>query len=455
MSTEYGLTLTGFVPKTLPVLVEEMQQAFRDEFGASIDVSENSAEGQIIGIVCERYAELWEGLEQINASQDPDSATGAALVQLCALTGVQPEGATNSTDILTLTGDPTTVVTAGNRASTGSTESAFETLVDVTLLLLDAWTITTAYVVGDRVTNSARAYICITAGTSAGAGGPTTTADDITDGTVHWRYLGEGTAAGDVTAQSVLTGPVVAVSGDITVIETPVGGWSSVINLLDADPGTDDETDEAIRVRREEELAVSGEPTVDGIRRAILDLDDVTACTVFYNNTDTTDGDGVPPHAVEALVLGGDDQDIWDTLLASVAAGVATHGTEDGTALDDEGTSHVISFSRYSEITIYVDITLTYDAATYPSDGDDQVKTAIVAFGDAQKGGKDAVAVAIGAQAFRVAGVLDVPRTGALGGTLIKVSAGPTVDTTIAVTTRQLATYDTSRITVHSTPATP
>lgn len=52
-----------------------------------------------------------------------------------------------------------------------------------------AWAGATAYSVGAEVTNDGgKPYVCITAGTSAGTGGPTGTGADITDGTVHWRY---------------------------------------------------------------------------------------------------------------------------------------------------------------------------------------------------------------------------------------------------------------------------
>jgi len=55
---------------------------------------------------------------------------------------------------------------------------------------VDAWAASTAYVVDDIVYNGTpqKLYRCITAGTSAGSGGPTTEADDITDGTVHWYW---------------------------------------------------------------------------------------------------------------------------------------------------------------------------------------------------------------------------------------------------------------------------
>lgn len=46
-----------------------------------------------------------------------------------------------------------------------------------------------SYAVNNVVANAGNYYRCITAGTSAGSGGPTTTSGNITDGTVHWTYM--------------------------------------------------------------------------------------------------------------------------------------------------------------------------------------------------------------------------------------------------------------------------
>jgi len=54
-----------------------------------------------------------------------------------------------------------------------------------------SWQPSTAYAVGDLVSNDTfKIYKCITAGTSAGSGGPTGANQDITDNTVHWAYYG-------------------------------------------------------------------------------------------------------------------------------------------------------------------------------------------------------------------------------------------------------------------------
>ncbi len=56
--------------------------------------------------------------------------------------------------------------------------------------LVPAWVISTAYKIGQVVTNdTGKMYRCITAGTSAGSGGPTGVTADITDNTVHWAYV--------------------------------------------------------------------------------------------------------------------------------------------------------------------------------------------------------------------------------------------------------------------------
>lgn len=55
----------------------------------------------------------------------------------------------------------------------------------------EQWVALTPYAVGDEVKNGSYNYTCVTAGTSAGAGGPTGTGTGITDGTVEWDYLSD------------------------------------------------------------------------------------------------------------------------------------------------------------------------------------------------------------------------------------------------------------------------
>lgn len=86
-----------------------------------------------------------------------------------------------------------------------------EQVVTVTEVAAAAWVINHAYVQGNRVTNDTapvKVYECITSGTSAGAGGPTGTGQNITDNTAHWKYI--GTSFGGVANDGVVEDLVAA-----------------------------------------------------------------------------------------------------------------------------------------------------------------------------------------------------------------------------------------------------
>lgn len=444
----YGLTSTGFVTKTLATIRAEINASVQASLGASVDVSDDSSIGMLIGIFAEREAQQWELAEAAYNAQNPDTSTGAALDGVCALTGTLRLPPAPSTVEVIATGTPATTVPLATTFATLSTSIDFKTLAAATIALSGSRVNLAAYAVGAIFSNSGNVYVCTVAGSTSGAG-PSGTGTAIVDGTSTWKYVGAGTGHAKIAAASSVNGEFVALADDITVIRTPVGGMSSVRNLLDATPGLAYEPDESLRLRRQAELAASGASTVDALRSDLLRLAGVTAATVFANNTDVTDVDGVTPHAIECMVSGGTNQDIFDFLLANVDAGIGTFGSTYGTALDSLGVSYLVKFSRPTSIDIYATLNIIVDAATFPINGATLIEEAIVAFGDAQKTGKNAVAASIGAQAFKVTGVLDVTST------LIGVAPAPALSTTIAISSRQLAVYDTSRITVNVTTGTP
>lgn len=536
------LTDTGFVVPTLDEVKADREADLRGIFGASLPLGNNTLLGGAEAQDAEREALLWQLIGELYSAGDPDSATGPLLEAICAITGTTraPARASSFTaanaNPITLTGTPTTLVTAGSQAKTASTGALFATRTDATIAALLAWAPSTVYSLGDRRTNASRCYICITSGTSdagaapaawapstaysagdrvtnagnayvatasgvsadpplpswttstayaigdtvengtrsytcttagtsasSGSGptgvtfgiadgtvtwrysgavraggptgvgtaiadgtvtwsllpaptGPTSQSGDITDGTAHWRYMGDGTGAVDVDAQSTVNDAIEALSGDLTVIQTPVGGWSGVINLEDVTLGAPVQTDPQLQVSRVDELAGDGTATASAIRAHIEKIEGVTACRVFVNNTDsevTTDGVTLAPHSIEVLVQGGADQDVADALFAVVGSPAGLQGDyTPQTSLDSEGVAHTILFSRPSPIDIYVRLALTVsDAAPtaggFPVDGVTQVQNAIAVFGQLQPVGKDAVPRSVAAQAFKVQGVDD------------------------------------------------
>jgi hypothetical protein len=407
--TTYGLTSTGLVVETTEIIRAAIVLSLQGVFGVSVPVGDTDLLGHLTGIFAEREGALWDLMQQVYNATDPDGATGARLDAVAALTGTLRGGASSSSVTATLCGVPGTIVPAGTQAQTLSTATVFVLQSTVTIALLQAWHFSTNYVLGQRITNNSLCYQCTVPGMSAGSGGPTGTGTSIVDGGVTWEYVGAGTGAVDGLWLSQNTGPINAVSLDLAQITTPVFGWDSILNLGNAVLGALIQTDEDLRLTRQEEIASAGTGTPPALEAGLLEVTGVTSSTVFYNDTDSTDANGLPPHSVMALVIGGADQDIWNFLFANVAAGIVTYGTDSGTVVDSQGVSHTINFQRPTQIPIYIRIGVVYDATAYPTDGDTEVATDIADWGNGQKVGKDSVRAGLSAQAFQVPGVDDVP----------------------------------------------
>lgn len=447
----YGLTDAGFVPKTLLVIKGELEADFQATFGANIDLDAAGPFGQLIGLFSDRLSEAWEVTAAVVSAQNPDAAEGLQLVQDCALTGTIPEQPLPSTVTLSLTGTNNTLVAAGKTASVAGTGRKFDTLADAVLATATSWVAATTYAQGVVVTNGGNCYSCDVGGTSAGSGGPSGTGTAITDNTVTWRYVGLGTAYATVPAQSEEYGSIVAEANTLSVIETPVSGWQGVSNLLDATLGRAPQTDADLRAQREDEIDGASASVVGAIHKTVSEVAGVTSVIVFQNETDTTDGNGLPPHSVEVLVRGGADQDVTDAVYESKPGGIGTYGNQTGTHVDaDNGDqSYAVNWSRPTVHDVYVIGHVLKDPDAFPDDGSDQMAAAIAAFGATFSGGRDVVASAISAQCFKVAGVLDVTAL------YIGTSPSPASSTTLTMALRDLALFDTSRISFVLTDGSP
>lgn len=450
----YGLTDQGFIVQTRGEIRDEMEEEFRLEFSRGLQLGNKTPLGFLLALVADRLGSLWE-IEQANHDMmNPNAATKAALAALAMITGTFKRGATSTVVVETLCGDDASVVPANTQIAVASTGRVFGTVNVATIVQLDAWTISTPYLKGDRVTNDGLCFECTVAGTSAAAGpGPSDDVQGLSDGAgdLEWNCIGEGEGAIDVYAACLDTGPVFVAALDLTDIRTPQGGLNTARNMADGVTGRNEDTDEQLRIRRETDLATPGTGPVDAIRAALAAITGVTSVTVFHNPSDVTDSDGLPPHSVEALVEGGADQDIWDALWANVSAGIQTVGDEVGTVVDSQGRSQTAKFTRPEQLPIYVSVTLVKNPLLYPVNGDAQVKAAIVSAGNAEDAGRDVDASAVLAAAFvRDIGVLRIPAM-----PLISTTPVPVASTAIVVTNRQRAVFDTTRVTIISTDGTP
>jgi uncharacterized phage protein gp47/JayE len=389
--TVYGVTDTGFIVKPLEVILEELAAAQRATIDPNWNTEADSLAGQYNGIFADQIAQAWEALEAEYYALSRD-ADGNALDIIGALTGTARRGATKSVVTLTLSLNASITVPAGSIVSVAGDPSI-------------------------RV---------VTLADAVNGGSP---------GTV------------DVEAEAETAGAVTANPSTLTVIDTPVAGWTSVTNAAGLTGGEGIEDDDTYRRRQLTELAAGGGGSVPGIRADILALDDEIACVVLENDGDTT-VDGMPPHSVEAVVKNGDDQEIAETLFASKSGGIYTHGTELVTVTDDQGIDHDVRFSRPTEVPVYVAIGVTTvgDYLGFEAEINTAIRDALIT--RSSDGyldiGTDVYAARIVVAALGVSGVLNAR----VGLSLSPISDPTLGSQAITITDRQIAVITSGQIDV-------
>jgi uncharacterized phage protein gp47/JayE len=432
--SDFGLTDSGFVIKRLPDIVAELEQAFRDEFG-EIDVSASSVFGQIIGVTAKPIADLWELMGIVYLSQSPTSAEGVQLDNVAQYTGITRLGATATRGEVVMYSDGTTVpVPAGTEVSdiiltkvyeleaavTIQASSVVQTLIDITTAVSGIeYKVTVnstdyTYTAGGGDTPAMIATQLVTAintgpkpeavtGIDHSDGTLTVIADDKTT-TFSIAVTDDDSPPGsnieidEIGTPGVFRGqdagdfPAPATS--VTVIDTPVSGLDRVSNLLDLQTGRDVETDAELRLRRIDSLQIGSVATLAAIRSRLLqDVDDVSEVAIYENRTDVTDGDGRPPHSFESVVVGGDPQDIGQMIWDTKPAGIQTFGNQTAVdVVDSNGDTQQMFFSRPVSMYAYVKVRFDgYDEETFPSDGIDTIKAAILEYGNTLRIGEDMI----------------------------------------------------------------
>ena len=415
------LTSDGYTRKRLSEYIAQIQAGYVAIFGLNIDVTNDSPDGQIIGIISEVLGNLDQALEDVYNAFDPQAAQNVSLSKLVLINGITRKEATYSTVEVTLTGLAGVTVPATSRIKTSDTGEEFTLYSNVVL----------------------------TGGSDVGL------------------------------AAAANLGPVSALAGTLTEIATPIAGWSTVTNNLDATLGQAEETDAALRIRRRESTAVSAKSIVDGIFGALSRLDDVTGVAVLENDTSvdvdskvtltfdadfvtsntidikvngvsmtqvpfntsdaqtvadidtsltaladvssvTSDATGtgssfeifgvtgvtlivsdvvvaagatqaghaietnevsVLAHGIHAIVDGGVGAEIAESIFNTKSAGCQTTGIDSEVVVDDQGGDNTIRFSRPTDTDVDITVDVTTDPLLFPGNGDQLIKDALVAYG--------------------------------------------------------------------------
>lgn len=210
MATQYGVTRQGFVRKPISVILSSLNSKFVAAFGKNFDVSPESPDGQIIGIVADEISECWNQAQLSYNAYRPGATEGIGLDNICELS---------------------------------NTKRYVDKPSRVTILCEGSTDVT------------------VPAGSIVG------------DGTMEFTVQDDVQLPGDVTAVANEIGEYYVAANTVTKIITPVEGWTSVNNPEIGQTGINYESDPELRARRDRTTARNGAAFVESMYAALADLD--------------------------------------------------------------------------------------------------------------------------------------------------------------------------------------
>lgn len=415
----FGISDTGFELKRLQdILLTNRQSAvsiFQDLLQPTdiVDTSDSSTIGRLVNLFSLSESTLWEQLQLAYSSLDPNTATGVALDNIVQYGGLSRRTPERSNAQAVFYGDIGTVIGSGSVIGSPQFKDLFELTTPLTLSASVAVGIGVSVVVQNSTAynitynNSLGVAETITYTSDASATEaeifagllnniatlhPTLTAE-LSGGLLviqKTNYFQPSTfeSSANIVIEkahkvsiifSQEVGAISAPANSLSIIKTPILGWDTVTNVLAATEGRLTETDEELRIRFEDTKFDKSTNILDALYSALLNIQGVENVAVYDNDTDITDGNGLPPHSVSAIVLGGDDDTIAETIWQNKPYGIPTYGNTTVNIIDSQGFTRPINFKRPSPIFIYVDIAITADPS-FPADGIDQIKGYIIQY---------------------------------------------------------------------------
>ena len=304
-----AITSEGITIQTRTELVDSLVASLKAIYGDDINLESNSPDAQLVQIFSQASYDLRELIVSVYNNFDPDKAVGRVLDARCAINGVYRNAGTYTTVVVNVT-------------------------VDRGLFLpgLDNYRDSEAFTVSDSTGNkfSLVATTAVTSGTHA------------------------------LPFQCTELGSVTVAANALTIISTPTLGVTGVTNPGAAtDVGTDEETDAALRLRRERALAIPAKGSYDSLLSAVVAVDGVAQATVYENPTNTTDANGIAPHGIWVVVDDGDNDEVAAAIYSRRPLGTPTKGSVTVSVPQSDGSVLPISFSRPTPERLYLNLVLS------------------------------------------------------------------------------------------------
>lgn len=413
-----ALTNEGYKVKRLAEIKREIAQSLTNKFGP-VNTEPDSVIGQLQGIWAEALANIYEQAQNTYHAMYPFSAEGTDLDGAVSYVGIVRIAAAPTQVVAAVYGRESTLLKSGAQASDGN--KRYQSTADVVIsrancidteIEIDVSTEDRYYALningvvysytspgvkkGDDVIDGIGSQLDPAKYTYSDLDGKLriSAKDGVTPFAISvGEYLKMTKIGSPARFVADELGRLVLPIGALNEIVTPRTGWDSIGNLIAGSTGRERETDEELRIRFEKSREVLGSATVRAIRARLMQEADVREVNIFENRTCDVSEDGIPSHAFETLVAGGNDQQVAETLWTYKPAGIETYGTLTFTVKDDNGHGQMVRFSRPEDTYAWVRISVNklYEEEVLSEDVLESIQNAVIEYGNSLTVGEDII----------------------------------------------------------------
>jgi len=326
-----GVTPTGFVAKTVQDLIKDTETDELAQIDPQLDTSPEEPIGQLNAIFMAKVAELWELGGVAYNGMSRDGAEGPQLDNVNGLTGTKRKSAFPSHTLQTNVFSQVGTYPAGSLVANVNGQG--------NVLFANGDTLTIVLVGGLYTATAANVVLATSASLPLTVPG--------------MKFF------------CLQNGPTIANASTLNVINGPVTGWVSTNNPLDAELGGLIEQDTPYRLRGDAEISAAGSGNPDAIQADLQNVPGVIQAFVIENTSNVYDANGNPPHSYTAVIWDGlipaaNDSEIAQTLWDDKPTGIFPNGSiVDGIAVDSNNQQHIMPFQRATQLTLYLDYTIT------------------------------------------------------------------------------------------------
>lgn len=322
------LDANGLQVKTVNEIVADLVTAMQAIYGADINVSSNTPDGQLIGIFSQSVEDILELLVDVYNGFAVESAYGVVLDQRVALNGLTRRAGTFTIVPILVTVDRALNLAGLDGLGTGA-----------------------VYTIADDAGNQ---FQLIATHSFGGAGNAT------------------------LNFQAAVVGQVETTLNTIVNQVTTILGVLSVNNPNpNVSTGVNEESDVALKIRRDKSFYLQANGPAAAVEAALLSIPDVIDAFVA-ENVGSTPANGVPAHGIWVIVNGGTDAEVGQAIYSKKMMGAAMVGAQSYVVTRPNGTTFTALFDRALSENLYVQFSLTPKRAGVSYDVT-VVKTALAA----------------------------------------------------------------------------